>query len=155
MALFERKKQQGPEEFWKEYEQKIGQKVLGYSLGQYIEGWDEYTQPMWGLVVAAEDSFIFHHFPHEGWLQALSRNATGGEGPKEKIITIHRDRLVSVRLDRQRSLWHRLIAYRPPRLVVRYRLENGTESELIAETDMRCEYVAQAIAGIIDAGHAD
>jgi hypothetical protein len=145
MALFERKKQQGPEEFWKGYEQKIGQKVLSYSLGQYMGGWDEYKSPMWGLVIAAEGAFIFHHFPHEGWLQALSRTATGGEGPTERVITIPRDKLVDVRIEKQAGWLRRLFAYRPPRLVVRYRKADGSEGALIAETDMRSEEVAKAL----------
>jgi hypothetical protein len=152
MALFERKKQQGPEEFWKEYEQKIGQKVLAYSLGQYLGGWDEYKSPMWGLVIAAEGSFIFHHFPHEGWLQALSRTATGGDGPRERVIVIPKDKLVDARVEKQTGWLRRLLLYKPPRLVVRYLKPDGSEGTLVTETDTRAEDVARALKGMTRRG---
>ncbi|MDR2403541.1 MAG: hypothetical protein LBD78_05880 [Spirochaetaceae bacterium] len=138
-----RKQDPDPATFWREYEERSGEKVLAYSLGRYISGWDAYEEPLWGLVIATEGGFRFHHFPHEGWLQALSRLGAGGEAPKEKTIFISRDRILSVELRTETSWLKKLLLPRPPVLIVRYRKpaegEHGPEAELTVETEYKTE----------------
>jgi hypothetical protein len=124
-----------PQEFWKKYEADLGEKVLSFSLGQYLSGWAEYDPPLWGLLIATDRGFRFHHFPQEGWLQFFSRFSSGGEAPSEKTIFIPRERILQAELRRETSLLKRIFFASRPRFVVRYRDDNGDEEEFIAEAD--------------------
>jgi hypothetical protein len=144
--FFQKRTNDDPDRFWKEYGERHGEKVLAYALGQYLSGWDEYPMAFWGLLIATDGGFRVHHFPHESWLQALSRTTMGGEMPREKTIFIPRDRIVSAEFKTEPSLWRRIFFAAPPRLLVRYRKEDGTEEELTAETEGKGESVAQYLA---------
>jgi hypothetical protein len=125
-------------EFWAEYEKQHGEKVLAYVLGKYLSGWPEYPYPLWGLLIATDRGFRFHHFPHEGWLQALSRMTSGGPPPQEKTIFIPREQLLSVEIRTEKQWWKKALAYQPPLLVIRYQNgdpETGPAGELLAEAD--------------------
>jgi hypothetical protein len=130
-----RKKETDPREFWRKYEAGLGEKVLSFSLGQYLSGWAEHDPPLWGLLIATDRGFRFHHFPHEGWLETISRFSTGGEPPREKTIFIPRERIIHAELRRERSLLKRILFASRPRLVIRYRDDRGAEGEFIAEAD--------------------
>jgi hypothetical protein len=129
------KKDADPREFWKEYEAALGEKVLSFSLGQYLSGWAEYDPPLWGLLIATDRGFRFHHFPQEGWLQILSRVSSGGKAPTEKTMFIPRERIIRAELRRERSLLKRILFASRPRFVIRYRDDGGAEEEFIAEAD--------------------
>jgi hypothetical protein len=143
------KKNTDPQEFWKKYEADLGEKVLSFSLGQYISGWAEYDPPLWGLLIATDRGFRFHHFPHEGWLQSLSRLSTGGEPPSEKTIFIPRERILRAELRRETSRLKRILLASRPRLVIRYKDDGGSEGEFVAEAD------STAAALIENLGHLD
>jgi hypothetical protein len=129
------KKSADPQEFWKEYEARLGEKVLSFSLGQYLSGWAEHDPPLWGLLIATDRGFRFHHFPHEGWLQTLSRLSSGGKAPVEKTIFIPRERILRAELRRERSLLKRIFLASRPRFVIRYKAGDGAEEEFVAEAD--------------------
>jgi hypothetical protein len=129
------KKDKDPREFWQAYEAGLGEKVLSFSLGQYLSGWAEHDPPLWGLLIATDRGFRFHHFPHEGWLQVLSRLSAGGKEPTEKTIFIPRERIVRAELRRERSLLKRILFASRPRFVIRYRNDEDAEEEFIAEAD--------------------
>ncbi|MDR3123784.1 MAG: hypothetical protein LBU16_08415 [Treponema sp.] len=137
------KKNTDPREFWREYEAALGENVLAFSLGQYLSGWAEYDPPLWGLLIATDRGFRFHHFPHEGWIQALARLSTGGEAPTEKTIFIPRERILRAELRRETSLLKRILLASRPRFVVRYRDEDGAEEEFVAEADSAAEAVLE------------
>lgn len=130
-----RNKKNDPEEFWKEYEAGLGEKVLSFSLGQYLSGWAAYDPPLWGLLIATDRGFRFHHFPHEGWLQALARLSGGGKAPTEKTMFIPRERIIRAELRRERSLLKRILFASRPRFVIRYADDGGAEEEFVAEAD--------------------
>jgi hypothetical protein len=130
-----RKKNTDPQEFWKKYEAGLGEKVLSFSLGQYLSGWAEHDPPLWGLLIATDRGFRFHHFPQEGWLQALSRFSSGGEAPTEKTIFIPREWILRAELRREKSLLKRIFFASRPRLVIRYRDGQGAEEDFVAEAD--------------------
>jgi hypothetical protein len=136
-------KQVDPEAFWKQYEAALGEKVLAYTLGQYLSGWAGIDRPLWGLLIATDGGFRFHHFPHEGWIQALSRVTTGGDAPKEKTIFIPRDRILGAELRRETSLLKRIFLPRQPRFILRYRDSDGAEAEFIAETDSKASIIVE------------
>jgi hypothetical protein len=143
--LMKRRQDEDPAKFWREYEERCGEKVLAYSLGRYVSGWDDYDEPLWGLVIATEGGFRFHHFPHEGWLQAISRVTTGGETPKEKTIFIPTERILAAELRIEKSWIKKLLVPRPPVLAVRYRKALGIETEAAAELLVETEYKTEPL----------
>jgi hypothetical protein len=144
--MFIRKKEDfNIDKFWREYEEKIGEKVLSKSLAKYLSGWAEYPDPLWGLAIATTGGFRFHHFPHEGWLMALSRITTGGEEPKEKTFFIPREKILSIELIIEKRWWKKILTPSSPVLLIRYRLEDGTEANLSIETDRQAVDVVAAL----------
>jgi hypothetical protein len=144
--LFQRKKDADPDEFWKEYEEKTGEKVLAKSLGRYVSGWTEYTEPLWGLLIATSGGFRFHHFPHEGWLIALTRISSGGSPPREKTIFIPKENIKGVSLRTEPRWWKRFLFPSPPVICIRYGTLDGGETELLAEADASVKTVVDALS---------
>ena len=142
--LFRKKENFDVDKFWKEYEESLGEKVLAKSLGQYLSGWPEYTQPLWGLVIATSGGFRFHHFPHEGWFMAISRITTGGEAPKEKTFFIPKDAISSAELITEKHWWKKILTPSNPTLMIRCNY-NGEEIKVFIETDKSAALVADAL----------
>jgi hypothetical protein len=147
------KKKESPEEFWRGYAARYGETVLSYILGKYLSGWDEFdaagAPELWGLLIATSGGFRFHHFPHEGWLEAVVRATTGGEAPQEKTLFIPAGSMRAAEIRSEKSWWKRILFPRQPRLVLRYRNEDGREKELIAETGSNGETLAGALCSLI------
>jgi hypothetical protein len=147
-----RDKSRDPEQFWRDYGARYGETVHAYSLGRYISGWAEFQDTLWGLLIATSGGFRFHHFPHEGWIQALSRISFGGDAPREKTLFIPQDRILEAEFRTEKSWWKRLFNPSPPRVVIRYRPDGaaadggpggeGQDGTLVIETD-------QNAAGIV------
>jgi hypothetical protein len=112
----------GPDVWWAEYEKNIGEKVRAFLLGQYLGGWSafdaEKQAPLWGLVIVTDTQFRFHHFPHESWLQAMSRAATGGDEPTEKTFAVPWTQIQDAQIIHEKRWWKRLLGYQPPLLQV-------------------------------------
>jgi hypothetical protein len=140
---------QDPADFWREYEEKLGEKVLAYGLGRLVSGWDEFTLPLWGLLIAADGGFHFHHFPRKNWLLSIIGAGTGGETAEEKIIFIPREKILAAAFKTETSVLKRLLFAVPPRLVIRYGSSGGGEGELIAETDAKAEAIAGELGALI------
>jgi hypothetical protein len=134
-----------PEEFWEQYGAALGEKVLAYTLGEYLSGWAEYDPPLWGILIATDRGFRFHHFPHEGWIQSLARHSSGADAPKEKTIFIPRDRILQAELRREKSLWKKIFAAPQPRFVLRYLDSAGAEAEFIAQTDLKASLIVERL----------
>ncbi|MDR0376282.1 MAG: hypothetical protein LBH70_00645 [Spirochaetaceae bacterium] len=146
-GLGNQKKGTDPARFWKDYEEKCGEKVLAYTLGQYRSGWEEFDlpprTPLWGLLIATSGGFRFHHFPHEGWIQTLARVSSGEEAPKEKTLFIPKDRMASIELKIEKSWLKKIFLPRPPLLVIRYGDAGG---ELVMEADQKARELVQALS---------
>jgi hypothetical protein len=145
-----KRKETNPDDFWREYEEKTGEKVLARSLGQYLSGWDEFDRQgwnsIWGLVIATTGGFRFHHFPHMGWLEAISRfSGGGGEPPKEKTLFLPKERIISARLIKETKLWKRILSPSSPKLVISYRAEAGGEQTMTLETDYQADEVVEQL----------
>ena len=123
--------------FWKEYEEKIGEKVLARCLGRYMSGWGEFEEKawsnIWGLIIATETSLRFHHFPQHNWVSALSRNY---KEPKEKAFTLPRGKIISAELVKENNWFLKLLKSTVPRLVVNYTDDSGAEKKLSVEADL-------------------
>ena len=138
-----------PVDFWREYEEKTGEKVLARSLGQYISGWDEFGDlsagPLWGLIIATSGGFRFHHFPQTNWLTHLTGFGSDNEPPKEKTIFIPREKIISAEL-RKETKWYRKIFFHDiPGLFIFYRDDAGNERELVLNADYKTDGLAEAL----------
>jgi len=123
---------QSPEDFWREYEEKTGERVLARGLGQYVCGWREFDRyrgkPIWGLVMATTGGFRFHHFPQAGgFLGALTST---GNAPQEKTIFVPGDRIASAVFHRETKWYKKLFATDSPFLRISYLDESDDEKEL-------------------------
>jgi hypothetical protein len=138
-----------PDDFWREYEEKIGEKIIARGLGQYVSGWDEFgdagAYPLWGLVIATSGGFRFHHFPQNNWLTALA--GFGREPPKEKTIFIPREKIIDASISRQTKWYKKLLSSGggSPRLMIRYLSETGIEKELLFYCELKPEDIVEAI----------
>jgi len=142
--------------FWREYEERLGEKILKYSLGKYLTGWKEFEGPLWGLAIVTEGGFRFHHFPHENWIVALSRlGGGGGETPKEKTLFVPRVKIRSYQVIREKSWWKRLLTPSSPRVMITYSDgENGTpeaEAVLVVEIDQDSVELENALKSLVTA----
>jgi hypothetical protein len=141
---------QSPTDFWRDYEAETGDAVLAVALGQYLRGWAEYPWPLWGLLIATDSGFRFHHFPNEGWIGAMARTARGADSPKEKTIYIPKASIISVGYTAEKSWWKRLFSAHQPVLRICYLNVDGAECELFAEAAKDAAPVASALNSILN-----
>ena len=143
------RKNENPDDFWREYEEKTGEKVIARGMGQYVSGWDEFggcgKDPLWGLIIATSGGFRFHHFPQTSWLIALI--GSGGEAQKEKTIFIPREKIITASLSKETKWYMKLVSQSAPRLLIRYLTETGTEKDLLFYTEYKSEGIAEALTG--------
>jgi hypothetical protein len=141
----QQKKGMNPDEFWAEYQEKIGEKVLAFTLGRYVSGWSEFKSPLWGLLIVCENTFRFHHFPHENWIDSITRNMRGGDFPKEQTLELPREQIVSVEVVKDASIWKRIIFPSPPRVRLRFNDAASREQSLVFEVDFKIDEVKAAL----------
>ena len=143
--FFRKEKTQNPDDFWREYEEKTGEKVLARSLGQFISGWEEFegATGLWGLLIATTGGFHFHHFPQQSWLMALSQR----EAPKEKTMFIPKEKIISAQLIVETNLWKKILKASVPRLLINYRDEAGGEKQLWLEANQIQGDLAESLSG--------
>ena len=134
-----------PAAFWREYEEKCGEKILSYGLGRYLGGWDEYAGPLWGVVIAAEGSFRFHHFPNENWFSAITRATVGGKAPEEKSFAIKRKDILSIEYWKEKNILKQIFTASHPRLIIRYSRADGSTGEIQVEVDKKAESIAEIL----------
>jgi len=129
-----RKTEKSADEFWREYEEKTGEKVLAHGLGRYVSGWEEFDSnrwtSLWGLVIATSGGFRFHHFPQRSWVDSLFGGA-GREEPKEKTIFIPKEKIISSRLVVETKWWKKLFVSSPPQLFIDYHDGDNTRRLLV------------------------
>ena len=124
-----------PDKFWREYEEKTGEKVLARCLGQYISGWEEFGNltGIWGLIIFTSGGFRFHHFPQQSWIDALTRFANS-DTPKERTIFVPKENIVNMRLFEE-SKWWKKLSKSVPVLIIQYRDRADSERQLLLNAD--------------------
>jgi len=136
--MFLKKQEQSPDDFWQEYEEKTGEKVLSRGLGKYVSGWKEFDEKkwngIWGLLITTSGGFRFHHFPQNSLIDAFTRFAEK-EPPKEKTIFIPKEKIASSQLIKETKWWKKILAPSVPRLVIHYTDEAGREERLLFEAE--------------------
>ncbi|MCL2233973.1 MAG: hypothetical protein FWB99_12970 [Treponema sp.] len=133
-------------EFWAEFEAETGETVLARSMGKYLGGWDEYAEPLWGLVIATSGGFRFHHFPKEVTIFGIAKVSSSRKAPKEKTFFIPRENMLSAEIVREKLWWKKLLTSASPLLVIRYD-SNGAEKKVSIEVDPGAAAVANALNG--------
>jgi len=138
-----KKEEKSSNDFWQEYEEKTGEKVLARGMGKYSSGWNEFDEKkwkdIWGLVITTSGGFRFHHFPQNSWFDSLTRFADKGQ-PKEKTIFIPQEKIISSELIVETKWWKKIFSSSSPRFVVKYVDDSGQERLLIFESSFYTEH---------------
>jgi len=133
-----RKPEQSSEDFWREYEEKTGEKVLSRGLGKYVSGWKEFDEKkwngIWGLLITTSGGFRFHHFPQNSLIDAFTRFAET-EPPKERTIFIPKEKIASLQLIKETKWWKKILSPSVPLLVIHYTDEAGSVGRLLFEAE--------------------
>ena len=148
-SMLFRKAGEDLDDFWREYEEKIGEKVLVRSLGQYISGWEEFDSKkwteLWGLIMATTGGFRFHHFAQSNWFDAFSRSSN--QEPKEKTIFIPREKIICAAFKKETVWWKKLLN-NAAHLTVKYRDKAGIEHDILLKTDLQHGNIAEKLEAI-------
>jgi len=133
-----RKTTKSADDFWREYEEKTGEKILARCLGKYVSGWEEFgsLKDIWGLVIFTSGGFRFHHFPQQNWVEFMFRR-TGSEEAKEKTIFIPNEMIVKKKLFEESKWWKKLFSSYMPHLAICYQDGAGNERQLLLEADSK------------------
>ena len=133
-----KKKEKATDEFWREYEEQVGEKVLERGLGKYISGWDEFDDKkwggLWGLLITTTGGFRFHHFPQNSWIDNLT-NFAGKNQPKEKTIFIPQEKIIKSEIIKETKWWRRIFTPSPPVFVICYLDMAGSQKRLVFEAE--------------------
>lgn len=128
------------ERFWRETEERIGEHVLLYSLGQYQAGYGDVRPGAWGLFYISESALHFQTFPSQNWFSALFRGISRGrarETETEMEFMVPQASIREVRLITEGSWWKRLVSPHPPIVSVLYIDADGQEADLRFAMDMK------------------
>ena len=132
------KNEKPPDAFWREFEEKTGEKVLSRCLGKYVSGWEEFDEMklggIWGLLITTSGGFRFHHFPQNSWIDAFTRFVQK-ETVKEKTLFIPKEKIASSQLIKEAKWWKRIFNSTVPHFVIRYTDEAGSEKRLLFEAE--------------------
>ena len=134
-----KKDEKSPDEFWREFEEKTGEKVITRGLGKYVSGWDEFDNKrwggLWGLIINTSGGFRFHHFPQNNFFDALFNFAASEKEPqREKTLFLPLEKIIMQKLVKEEKWYKRLFINSTPRLVINYMDESGkTGKKLVFE----------------------
>jgi len=137
-----------PEDFWREYEEQTGEKVLARALGRYMSGWEEFDSQgwnsIWGLIISTSGGFRFHHFPQTNWLAALA-NFSNYDAPKEKTFFIPKEQIISAKLIEEKGWWKKIFRSAAPQLLINYRDETENIKLALLEVEFKHENIAETL----------
>lgn len=69
--------------YWKEKETKIGERILGRNICEYISGYGDFYERKWGILYFTENSFYFDCFPKKkSWFGHLCKKSREGQDNK-------------------------------------------------------------------------
>ena len=135
--MLTKKEEKKADDFWREYEEKTGEKVLARGLGKYIAGWEEFDAKkyggIWGLLITTSGGFRFHHFPQNGWFDFLIRYADAKQ-EKEKTLFIPNENIISSESIKETKWWKKIFTSSQPLYVIKY-TDEGTEKKIRFEAD--------------------
>jgi len=140
-----KKKEKSADDFWREYEESTGEKVLARTIGQYLSGWDEFDAvsdtPLWGLAIVTSGGFRFHHFPQHNWLDTIFRPESVSS--KEKTLFVPKDRITNAILTKESGWLKKLLGPVRSMITVRYTGDDSSEKELKVQTEFKTDGFAE------------
>jgi len=149
--MLKRKENKSADDFWREYEEKIGEKVLARGLGRYSSGWEEFDSNkwnnIWGLIIICSGGFRFHHFPQKNWLESLMNRGDSGES-KEKILILPKGKIIKAEFHEESRWWKKIFISRPPELIIHYSDDNENEKKMFLETDFGSKELAEKLSAL-------
>lgn len=149
MSLF-KNESESVEEFWKNTEAEIGEKVVAFTMGRCLSGCGESEEPKWGLYFVTSSTLYFRHFAQRNWLSALMVSGLGGGSksePREIYLSIPVSRIDSISVQRESSLLRRLFSYSPPVIFLSYRDEPGDQREMRFFVETKLETFVSVLSG--------
>ncbi|MEW5814091.1 MAG: hypothetical protein AB1798_01680 [Spirochaetota bacterium] len=94
------------QKFWSDLENTIGEKILIYSMGDYLGGYQNITGPVVGLFYLTATKLFFQTFPKENFLSTLFRGFTRSTTRNEPItFSIPLDKIKAVIHPPKKSFW--------------------------------------------------
>ena len=67
----ERLPEKDSEQYWKKKEDDIGEKISGRMLAEFIDGYQNFSGPILGILFYTESAFYFQTFPKKNWFLPL------------------------------------------------------------------------------------
>jgi len=134
------------EKFWSETEERLGERVLVYSLGQYVSGYGDVRPGTWGLFFVSESSLHFQTFHSENWFSSLLRSRKKSQ-PSESEMEFHLplSSLREVEVTRRKSWFRRLFAPEPPMIHAAFELPTGHKGELQFAMDLKIKEFVEGL----------
>ena len=80
----DKKNQEDIEKYWEEKEQEIGEKIIGKDMSEYLGGFGELKEKLWGLLYYSQKAFYFQTFPRRSWFASLL--GMGGERNQNDVV---------------------------------------------------------------------
>lgn len=118
-AMLRKSQGPSPEEFWSGVEQERGEKVVKYSLAQYLGGMEELAAPRWGLIYVTESALCFRTFPQRNWFSSILTGGGARPGKDEEMeFCILRSDIGAARYRKTGSLLKKIFAPEPPMVEV-------------------------------------
>lgn len=151
LSMFTNKNDDSVHDFWKEFEESTGEKVLAKSLGRYLSGLDDRLEALWGLAVVTSGGLRFRHFPKEPSIFGIAKLPTGGKAPKEQSFFIPKEAVVSIELFDEKRWWKKIMASSFPVLVICCRI-NEDDKKISIEIDRDAVSLVDALNGLCNAG---
>jgi hypothetical protein len=114
------------EAFWAQTEEELGERIIIYSMAQYVDGREE-AGPLWGLLYLSETALHFRYFSHENWLGRFMKSAvrsgsgTGAKKEREVVFRIDLRESSELRKPPPQGWLQRIFASRPPLLALESR----------------------------------
>ena len=109
--LFGNKESMDAEEFWRNREEELGEKVLGKTLGRVIVEND--PVPLWGLFYTTSKAIYFQTFRSENWLSLLFSGGKGSNRTKDETIEIPEKSITNLSLRPRKGGFLRLMRQPP------------------------------------------
>ena len=140
--------EKNPDIFWREFEEKTGEKVLAYSLGKYLSGWEEFDRfnitRLWGPLITTSGGFRFHHFPQRYWFEAFA-SLGKDESPREKTFFLPKSQIMEARIMKESKWWKKIFSPSVPKLLIHYRDDSGNEHQLLLEIDFKAKGIIESL----------
>jgi hypothetical protein len=80
----ERLPEKDSEQYWKKKEDDIGEKIKGRMIAEFIDGYQNFSGPILGILFYTESAFYFQTFPKKNWFLPLLK--PGGSLCRDKLL---------------------------------------------------------------------